>query len=84
VNDQDQANYGFLHRVKGKTHPKGPDMTGAIKIDGSRYELAGWVRTSKAGNKYVNLVATKVISPQTEQAAPPHGKDPAATDFPRQ
>jgi hypothetical protein len=34
-------------------------MEGQIELDGVRYTLAGWVRVSKRGNKYLSLTAKR-------------------------
>jgi len=48
-------NHGYLLRVQSKRHEKGPDMEGEAWIKGEHYNLAGWVKVSKKGGKYLNL-----------------------------
>jgi hypothetical protein len=48
---------GYLFRVKDKKTDKHPDFEGSIPIEGRTYKLAGWVRVSKVGNKYLSLSA---------------------------
>lgn len=57
---------GALFRVRDKTNPKGPDMTGKLKVGGVEYRLAGWTEEAKDGTKYLSL---KVRLPD-EQAKP--------------
>jgi len=55
----EKRDFGYLCRVK-KSNPRGPDMSGLLEIDGVRYQLSGWVRISKKGNKYLSLSTTKL------------------------
>ena len=72
-------NSGNLMRTKEKRNPSSPDMFGSIKVDkhlllsliedsnGGLIELslAGWSKTSAAGNKYLSLSVSK---PKTSSA----------------
>jgi hypothetical protein len=66
---------GYLCRIKDKRSDKSPDFEGSIPIDDKTYKLAGWVRVSKAGNKYLSLSARLDTSqdqdrPQTQVTSP--------------
>lgn len=51
-----RANSGFLARNDKGDNPNRPDWTGKLDIDGTgERRVAGWVKTSKAGNKYLSL-----------------------------
>ena len=34
---------------------KRPDMTGSMKMDGTKYSLSAWKNESKAGKKYLSI-----------------------------
>ena len=53
-------NHGFLFRITEKRKEKSPDMSGECWVDGKHYQLAGWVRVSQKGKKYLNLKFTPV------------------------
>jgi len=36
-------------------NPQRPDMTGNVEIDGTKYRIACWNKTSKSGNAFMSL-----------------------------
>jgi hypothetical protein len=50
-----KKDHGFLIRIKDKKTERHPDFEGELPIAGKKYLLAGWVRISKKGNKYLSL-----------------------------
>jgi hypothetical protein len=48
-------NTGALFRAKQKTSDKSPDYQGEANIVDLEFRISGWVRTSKAGAKYLHL-----------------------------
>lgn len=57
--------FGALFKAKQKKNDKAPDYTGNIDVDAElielvqsgaeKVQLAGWLKTSKAGSKYISL-----------------------------
>ena len=54
---------GALFRVREKTNPKGPDMTGNLVIGGVKYRLAGWTQEAGTG-KYLSLKVQPADEPK--------------------
>jgi hypothetical protein len=61
--------FGFLMKAK-ITGDKLPDYRGTITIDGTEYELAGWIKKSKAGDSYLSLCATEKDEAPAKKHAP--------------
>lgn len=59
----DNTNTGALFVNKKKTNPKHSDRNGTLNVDGKEYWINGWLKESKAGEKYLSLS----ISPKDEQ-----------------
>lgn len=81
--------FGALFKVKEKKAEKFPDYHGTIEVDAdfvklaqsgiSKLELSGWLRTSKAGNKYISL---RVTAPYEKKDGPPKNNGLAADEIP--
>ena len=64
----DNTNTGALFKNDDKKTDKHPGYTGTINVDGKEYWLAGWVKESKAGQKYFSLaVKPKDAKPEPKQ-----------------
>jgi uncharacterized protein (DUF736 family) len=51
----DNTNTGVLFKNE-KSNEKAPDYKGKIDIDGTEYNLAGWIRQSqRTGDKFLSL-----------------------------
>ena len=74
-------NFGFLMKAKIQGD-KLPDYRGAITIDGVEYELAGWIKTSKAGESYLNLCATEKDEAPVKKHTPVVKKEVKDDHFP--
>ena len=61
----EKKDFGYLVRIKKKRSDRAPDKEGQLEIAGQRFDLAGWVKLSKKGNKYLSILAT----PQAANAA---------------
>lgn len=48
-------NSGALFANKKKQQETHPDYTGKCMVNGSIMELSAWVKTSKAGEKYMSI-----------------------------
>jgi hypothetical protein len=70
----DNTNRGAIFRDDKKQRPEDRDYSGSINIAGVEYWLSGWIRTSKAGGKFLSLsVKAKVQAepkPAVEDAIP--------------
>lgn len=60
---------GVLFKNDQKGNEKAPWYKGNIEIGGIKYDLAAWVRESKAGNKFLSLKATDPTL-ESERPAP--------------
>ena len=57
--------FGALFKVRQKKNDKAPDYNGNLDVDkelidlvqsgAEKVQLAGWLKTSKTGNKYISL-----------------------------
>jgi len=66
----DNMNSGALFRAQEKKSENHPDYTGTINVNGVDCWLSGWVKQSKAGQKYFSLSATpKVVQSATPKEA---------------
>ncbi|MFA6204195.1 MAG: hypothetical protein WC710_13545 [Gallionella sp.] len=63
----------FKNNKQSETHP---DYKGNINVDGKDYWLAAWLKTSKAGEKYMSLS----VQPKEKRADKPAPK-PAPEQF---
>jgi uncharacterized protein (DUF736 family) len=48
---------GALFKNTKKEKPSHPDYTGDIRAEGVTFKLAGWVKETKDGRKYLSLSA---------------------------
>lgn len=55
----DDTNRGVLFREEDKKNERGPDYTGSVNVHGETFRLAGWVRESKAGRKFLSLAVSE-------------------------
>jgi len=52
----DNTNKGVLFRDTEKAEgTKKPDYTGKLNVNGKDYRLAGWLKESKTGSKFLSL-----------------------------
>jgi hypothetical protein len=65
--DYDNRDRGALFKNNEKTEETHPDYRGNINVDGTEYWLSAWLKTSKAGMKYMSLS----IKPKNADAAKP-------------
>ncbi|MHB1666139.1 hypothetical protein [Thiomonas sp.] len=70
---------GVLFPEKEKKNENGPDVTGTCHIQGVEYRLAGWKKTSAAGNAYYSL--SLELPRKGGQAAPAPAAAPIDEDF---
>ena len=82
--EYDNRNTGALFKAKDQPTDKHPGYTGSINVDGTEYWLAGWVKESKAGQKYFSLsVKPKEDKPKDDRNSAPGTKfDDFKSDIP--
>ena len=62
----DDTNHGALFKNTEKEDPKHADYRGEINVNGQLFWLNAWLRTSKAGTKFLSLsVKPKAASTKT-------------------
>ena len=65
--EYDNTNRGVLFRNEtANEENKQPYMTGKINIEGKDLDLAGWMKESKSGRKFLSL---KVQEPRAKEGA---------------
>ena len=71
MSDFDNANRGALFSNKDRKEAEtDPDYSGTINVAGEEYWLKGWVKTSKAGQKFLSLsVRPKNAEPKKNKRA---------------
>jgi uncharacterized protein (DUF736 family) len=69
-----RENSGVLFRNDRKQSEHSPDYSGAINVGGTEFQLSGWIKTSKNGNKFLSL-AIREASTTTSK---PEDHKPAA------
>jgi hypothetical protein len=76
----DNTNSGALFRNDKKGNEKRPDYKGTINVNGTDYWLSAWLKSSKAGAKYMSLSvqpkeADPGAKPEQHVPAPAQGAD---------
>ena len=61
----DNTNKGVLFKNNKKSE-KHPDFKGNINVDGNDWDIAGWERTAKSGNKFLSLKVSKPYKKEEE------------------
>jgi uncharacterized protein (DUF736 family) len=54
----DNTNSGALFKNDKKTKESQPDYKGNINVDGTEYWISAWIKTSRAGQKFMSLALT--------------------------
>jgi uncharacterized protein (DUF736 family) len=69
-------NTGALFKENDKQGEKSPDYRGPLTIDGIDYVLAGWVRETQSGQKFLSLaVRRKQTTAEAKPATKPELDD---------
>ena len=63
----DETNRGALFKNKDKTQDTDRDYSGTININGEEFWLSAWIKTSKAGNKFMSLSVKQKEQPAAEK-----------------
>lgn len=84
MTDYDNTNRGALFKNDDKQSDSHPDYKGSIDVDGDEFWLSAWIKTSKAGKKYMSL-SIKPKEERTErERGGGHGRSapqPASSEF---
>lgn len=66
MSEYDNTNTGalFKNNKKADNHP---DYKGKINIEGKDWDIAGWIRTSKAGNTYMSMKISEPWKKEEQQ-----------------
>jgi len=75
--DYDNTNTGALFRNDKKQTEKHPDYNGSINVNGEEFWLSAWLKTSKAGKKFMSLSVSPKESraPRRQDTSPPESED---------
>ncbi len=58
--EYDKTNKGVLFRNNEKGEgDKKPDYTGKLNVNGKDFRLAGWIRESKTGTKFLSIAISE-------------------------
>ncbi|MFA6063915.1 MAG: hypothetical protein WC736_15110 [Gallionella sp.] len=74
-----KPNTGGLFK-NDKQQENWPDYKGNINVDGKDYWLSAWLKTSKAGEKYMSL-SVQPKEKRAEKPAPKPAMTPALQEF---
>jgi uncharacterized protein (DUF736 family) len=76
---------GALFRNDKGDNPARPDYRGNCQINGQKYRISAWLRTSRAGQTFMSMAftldQTAPPDPQAQQTAQPQGQ-PQTEDVP--
>ena len=79
MTDFDNTNKGALFKNDKKESENQPDYRGPINVNGVDMEIAAWLKTSKAGKKFMSLsIGPKWEPKQTADSRP---EPPPIDDF---
>jgi uncharacterized protein (DUF736 family) len=62
----DNTNSGALFKNDKKQSDKHPDYRGTVNVNGTDFWISAWLKSSKAGAKYMSLA----VQPKEAQQAP--------------
>ena len=76
--DYDNNLRGVLFPNDKGDNPKRPDMTGSLEIDGTKYRVSAWNKTSQKGTDFLSFVieeddGTRKVAPVQAQALQSNG-----------
>ena len=76
--EYDNTNTGVLFRNEtANAENKQPYMTGKLNVEGKELQIAGWMRESKGGKKFLSL---KVQEPQPKEVKAVNNSSTSTTD----
>jgi uncharacterized protein (DUF736 family) len=69
MSDYDNTNSGALFKNEDKKSDKHPDYRGQLDVEGEEYWVSAWIKTSKAGKKYMSL---SIQAKEERESIPAH------------
>ena len=69
MSEYDNTNTGALFKADKKSD-KHPDYTGSLNAGGKDYFISSWLKTSKAGTKFMSLSVTEKDGAISQKPAP--------------
>lgn len=85
MSEYESTNKGALFKNDKKEKDTHPDYKGSINVDGTEYWLSSWIKTSKAGGKFMSLSVTPKDAPKSAPKTAPKqdsGFDDMDSDIP--
>jgi len=89
MTDFDNTNSGALFKNDKEGNESRPDYKGQINVNGVDFWISSWIKTSKAGNKYMSLsvqpkeeVHQQGVQQAQQAAAPANDFDNFDDDIP--
>jgi uncharacterized protein (DUF736 family) len=79
--EYDNTNRGVLFKEANKESDNHPDYTGKINAGGKDFYLAGWIKESKKGTKFLSLSVKPADQPQSGQRGSRPSRDDDQTPF---
>lgn len=80
MSEYDNTNSGALFKNDKQGNENRPDYTGSINVEGTEYWISSWLKTSKAGKKYMSLSVQPKESRGQDNAGG-NASPPPADDF---
>lgn len=71
MQEYDNTNTGSLFKNDQKATENHPDYKGSVNANGQEFWLSAWIKTSKAGKKYMSLSLTAKEQEAPKPAARP-------------
>lgn len=81
----DRTNTGALFKNDKQGNDKRPDYRGKLNVGGVDYEVAAWLKSSKAGTKYLSLsvqLPRERVVPESQAVAAPQSAPAFDDDLP--
>ena len=75
----DNTNSGALFKNEDKREERHPDYKGSLNVNGVDHWISSWLKTSKAGAKYMSISVTPKNANNTR--APVQSKSAPADEF---
>lgn len=72
---EQRDNSGSLFKNDRKQTEKHPDYTGSIRIKGTDFHLAAWLKKSKTGKNYMSVSIGKQVIKGAERAGDEYPED---------
>jgi uncharacterized protein (DUF736 family) len=81
MSNYDNTNKGVLFKNERKDKDTSPDYQGKLDVNWVEYRITGWLKTSKAGTRFLSI-AISPANPERTGAPAPHPASPVGDDIP--